>query len=250
MAQSWDVTRYEARHDYVWKYGAELIDLLSPQPNERILDLGCGPGQLTHEIARKGARVVGLDSAPAMIAQARINYPELSFVLASAAEYRSDDVFDAVFSNAALHWMKPPEAVAESIAHALKPGGRFVAEMGGHGNIRAILDGLRAALGDDYTRQRNPWYFPSIGEYASILEARGLVAESAALFARPTRLEGESGLRDWLDMFAGVFLDELPRARRNDVLEELDGRLRGSLHYDGAWHIDYQRLRITARKPA
>jgi trans-aconitate methyltransferase len=227
-----------------------LIELLSPQPNELILDLGCGPGQLTYEIAQKGARVVGLDSAPAMIAQARINYPGISFVLASAAEYRSEEAFDAVFSNAALHWMKPPEQVAESIARALKPGGRFVAEMGGHGNIGSILDALRSALGEDYTRQRNPWYFPSIGEYASVLEAQGLAVENAVLFPRPTRVEGENGLRDWLDMFAGVFLDELPGATRRDVLEKLEALLRGRLHSGGAWHIDYHRLRITARKPA
>lgn len=250
MAQSWDVSRYESRHDYVWKYGAALVELLAPQTGERILDLGCGAGQLTREIAQSGAYVLGIDSAPAMIAQARINYPHLHFLLVNATEYRDWEPFDAVFSNAALHWMKPPEPVVSTIVHALKPGGRFVAEMGGRGNIDRVLGALRAELGDGPVARRNPWYFPSIGEYASILEEHGLNVEDAMLFPRPTRLEGEHGLRDWLEMFAGVFLEGLAAAGRDALFEGMESRLAPTLHYDGAWHIDYRRLRIVARKNA
>jgi SAM-dependent methyltransferase len=182
---------------------------------------------------RAGADVVGIDNSPDMVAQARGNYPDLDFQIADGATFRTEKPFDAVFSNAALHWMKPPEAVAETLSAALKPGGRLVAEMGGKGNVRAITD----AVGS------HPWYYPSIGEYSSLLESQGLQVETAALFARPTAIEGESGLRDWLNMFYSMYSLE-------DRFPELERILRPKLYKDGTWYIDYVRLRVTARKPA
>ena len=228
---SWDPGLYDSTHHYVTDYGKSLLELLAPRAGERVLDVGCGTGHLTHEIAQTGAQVLGIDSSPAMIAQARQNYPKLKFQLIDAAQFRSDERFDAVFSNAALHWMQPPETVAAAMQGALKPGGRLVVEFGGHGNIASII---RAA-------DRNPWYFPSIGAYASILEQQGLDVDSAVLFARPTKVEGEEGLREWLNMF---FKPPLPEA---DV-ERMGAELRPLLYRDGSWYIDYRRLRITARK--
>jgi SAM-dependent methyltransferase len=247
-SQSWDVEHYESTHNYVWKLGAPLIGLLSPQAGERILDLGCGAGQLAAEIVSAGAEVVGVDSSPAMIAQARINYPGIRFVLSGAAGFTDPEPFDAVFSNAALHWMKPPEAVVDSIARALKTGGRFVAEMGGRGNIGQVVAALEAILGKEQVAARNPWYYPAIGEYASLLEQHGLDVENALLFDRPTRVDGEAGLRQWLEMFATSFLEGLDRKDRERLFEEMESRLRPSLFCDGAWYIDYRRLRIVARR--
>ncbi len=227
----WDPKQYDSRHHYVTDYGASLLSLLDPKPGERILDFGCGTGHLTNKIAQSGAKMVGIDSSPDMIAQARGNYPDIDFQVADGTTFRSEESFDAVFSNAALHWMRPPEAVAESLASALKPGGRLVAEMGGKGNIRTITD----AVGS------HPWYFPSIGEYSSLLERNGLEVETAALFARPTAIEGESGLRDWLKMFYSTYSLE-------DRFPELEEKLRPKLYKNGAWYIDYVRLRVTARK--
>src|SRR5579884_1060982 len=129
----WDAGQYEAGFQFVWQYGAGLVDLLHPEPGERVLDVGCGTGQLTNDIASRGALVLGIDSSPDMIAQARINYPKLQFRLVDAASFSSEQAFDAVFSNAALHWMKPPEPVVAAMSAALRPGGRLVAEMGGKG---------------------------------------------------------------------------------------------------------------------
>ena len=130
MSAGWDSTLYDAKHSFVWKHGASLLELLAPKPGERILDLGCGTGHLTAEIAKAGALVVGLDSSPTMIETARSAYPQLTFVEADARNFTLDAPCDAVFSNAALHWIHDADAVARSVHQALKPGGRFVAELG------------------------------------------------------------------------------------------------------------------------
>ena len=249
-AVSWDVARYESSHNYVSDFGAPLIDPLDPKPGERILDLGCGTGRLAFEIAQRGAAVTGLDSSPEMIAQARINYPShrhpaLNFVLNDASAPLDGEPYDGVFSNAALHWMKPPEPVAAAIARALAPNGRLVAEFGGAGNIASILQAFRAILGDDAVATRDPWFFPTIGQYAPLLERHGLMVETASLFARPTPVES---LRDWLEMFAGAFLAGLAPAPREELLVEMERCLAPTLHRDGVWYIDYRRLRVVARK--
>jgi len=150
-----------------------LLELLGPGKGERILDLGCGTGQLTADIAATGVQVVGLDSSPEMLGQARQNYPHLKFVLADATSFRFDEPFDAVFSNAALHWVKNADAAVGSIAAALRPDGRFVAEFGGKGNIASIMGALDAVFGAA-AGERCPWWFPGIGEYAPLLEHHGL----------------------------------------------------------------------------
>lgn len=228
-SQAWDPGLYDTTHHYVTDYGKSLLALLAPQPGERILDLGCGTGHLTHQIAEPGAEVVGIDSSPEMIAQARQNYPKLKFQLASALDFRTDRPFDAVFSNAALHWVQPPEQAAATMRAALRPGGRLVVEFGGRGNIASIL----AAAG------RNPWYFPSIGEYACILESQAFDVTSALLFDRPTQVDGEDGLQQWLTMF---FKPPLT----NPEITRMTDELRPRQYRDGAWFIDYKRLRITA----
>jgi len=240
---NWDATRYQDRHSFVWRYGASLLELLNPQPGERILDVGCGTGQLTHEIAQTGARVVGLDGSSEMLANARKNFPDLEFVLADASNFNFPEPFDAVFSNAVLHWVKNAEAAVSCIARALRPGGRFVAEFGGKGNIRTVMDALRAVLGPAADEQ-SPWYYPSIGEYAPILERHGLEVRNASLFDRPTPLQGEDGLEDWLRMFGQSYLLQLPPDRADEVIRELVNRLRPVFYRDGIWTVDYRRIRI------
>ncbi|MDQ6759212.1 MAG: class I SAM-dependent methyltransferase [Acidobacteriota bacterium] len=226
---TWEPGLYDAVHSYVSNFGKSLVEMLAPQPGERILDLGCGTGTLTHEIAASGARVVGLDPSTEMIGQARQNYPKLEFRLGDARTFRDPEPFDAVFSNAVLHWVKPPVEAVQTVRAALRSGGRFVAEFGGKGNITAVTGA--AGL--------NPWYFPSIGEYAALLEQNGFEVSSAALFERPTKLEGERGLREWVDMFYKPRLS-------TDVIERMEIELRPTLFRNGSWMIDYKRLRIAA----
>lgn len=226
---AWDPGLYDSTHHYVFDYGKNLVEVLAPQPGESILDLGCGTGHLTQQIAETGASVLGIDQSPEMIAQARQNYPKLAFQLASATTFRSERLFDAVFSNATLHWVLEAEAAIRTIRLALKPGGRFVAEFGGKGNIASVVQ----------SAGRNPWYFPGIGEYASLLERHGLEVTQASLFDRPTKVEGEQGLREWVGMFYKPPLD-------NDVISRMESELKPRLFRDGHWFIDYRRLRIIA----
>ena len=250
--KEWDASFYDSKHSYITKYGDNLIDLLSPRRGERILDLGCGTGHLTHRIAESGAAVVGIDSAPDMVETARRRYPDLEFERMDGADFRFDEPFDAVFSNAAIHWMKPPEGVAASISRALKPGGRVVAELGGRGNIRRVMAGIARGLHDQEDAagpDLNPWYFPSIGQYASLLEAHGLSVEYAILFDRPTPLDdGGNGMRNWLEMFASGILKAIPDDRRPAVIGAIERELRPVLYRDGTWYADYVRLRVVAIK--
>lgn len=249
MGDAWDSSLYEDRHSFVWKKAGELADLLDAKPGERILDLGCGTGHLTAQIAARGATVTGLDSSASMIAQARQNYPKIKFVLADAREFRFDEPFDAVFSNAALHWMPEASRVLGCVARALKPSGRFVLEMGGKGNIATIVDVLEAVLRESGYEARNPWYFPSAGEYATLLEEHGFEVEALWNFQRWSKLEHpEKGLREWLEMFAGPWFADVPASARGTMVAEIESRLRPGLFRDGSWWADYRRLRVVAKK--
>jgi len=248
MADKWDSSLYDDRHSFVWKKVGDLIDLLAPRPGQRILDLGCGTGHLTAQIAARGAVTTGLDASVSMIAQARQNYPKLKFVLGDASEFRFDDPFDAVFSNAALHWIPEAGAVIASVARALKPGGRFVLEMGGRGNIARIVEALSTVLREAGYSPRNPWYFPSAGEYATLLERHGFEVEALWTIERWNMLDHpEKGMREWLEMFAGVWFEDVPEQAREIIVAEIESRLRASLFCDGTWWADYRRLRIVAR---
>jgi SAM-dependent methyltransferase len=245
----WNAGLYDDAFSFVWQHGSNLIDLLAPQPGERVLDLGCGTGHLAQAIAERGAEVVGLDSAPSMVEQARRNYPNLRFEVADAAGFDLGR-FDAVFSNAVLHWVPQPQQVIASVRGALKPGGRFVAEFGGHGNVAALtaalLDAI-AAAGYPAGAERNPWFFPGIAEYTALLERGGLEPTLALLFDRPTLLDGgEAGLRNWIEMFADSFLAGVPAEGRNAIARDVERRLRPTRFRDGTWVADYRRLRVVA----
>ncbi|WP_422365948.1 class I SAM-dependent methyltransferase [Pelagibius sp.] len=245
-AQHWDPQRYNKNAGFVAELGAPLLDLLQLRAGERVLDLGCGEGALTAKLVDAGAEVVGVDASPDQIAAARARGLDARVMSGEALTFDGD--FDAVLSNAALHWMLKPDAVLQGVARALKPGGRFVAEMGGHGNVGAILDALMVALearGLD-ARSANPWYFPTPEAYQAKLEAAGFSVDSIALIPRPTPLPGAIG--GWLETFAEAFLKQVPPAERDGLIDAVAERLRPQLcDSEGNWTADYVRLRFAAR---
>jgi len=250
MADRWDSSLYDDRHSFVWKNSSDLIDILDPCEGERVLDLGCGTGHLTAKIAERGAEVIGLDSSVSMIAQARQNFPRLKFQLADARDFHFNAPFDAVFSNAALHWVRDADAVVKCVAAALRPGGRLVIEMGCKGNIALVTRGIEAVLTEAGYEARHTWYFPSVAEYATVLERHGFEVRSALTFPRWNKLEHpERGLREWLDMFAGAYFEAVSREQREPIVREIESRLRPVLWCDGAWWADYRRLRVVAMTP-
>jgi trans-aconitate methyltransferase len=254
MAQQakWDAGLYDDKHSFVYKMAEGLLGLLAAQPGEKILDIGCGTGHLTAKIAANGAEVTGLDRSPEMVRQARSAYPKIRFEVADATQIPLEESFDAVFSNATLHWIKEPEKVIGQISRLLRPGGRFAAEFGGHGNTAEFVAALDRAWRQLKLPQPmpNPWYYPSLGEYAGMLEKHGLEVTYGLLFDRPTPLEdGENGLRNWLKMFGGAVFEKLADRQRDEVIEAIVHQARPTLFHDSRWVMDYRRLRVVAKKP-
>jgi trans-aconitate methyltransferase len=250
--QAWNPLHYDRAGAFVPKLAADLVELLLPQAGERVLDLGCGTGDLTAQLAASGAHVLGLDASSEMLSEARRKYPSLSFRLGDGQELDFDQELDAVFSNAALHWMPRADDVATGVARALRPGGRFVAEFGGAHCVQTLRDAVRDELTErnwsDARHGTPDWFFPTVPQYARVLEQAGLFVRSALWFERPTRLEGEDGLRTWLELFCLPLLQALGQERA-DVVLGVERRCRAALFRDGSWWLDYTRLRVVASKP-
>jgi trans-aconitate methyltransferase len=246
--QSWDPDAYARNARFVSDLGAPVVELLAPHAGERILDLGCGDGALTIKLADLGCDVVGVDSsAPQIEAARRLG---LDARVINGARLNFDAEFDAVFSNAAIHWMKPVDDVIAGVWRAIRPGGRFVAEFGGHGCVetikRALIDALaRRGIDGDAI---NPWYFPTVEDYSARLERHGFTVSYIALIPRPTPLPTE--INGWLETFAQSFIAPLAKNDRADFIDEVREALRPKLcDADGKWFADYVRIRFAARKP-
>jgi trans-aconitate methyltransferase len=248
MQQTWDASLYAGNGRFVALLAGSLVEALEPKAGERILDLGCGDGFLTQRLAESGATMVGVDSSPQMIAAAQERGVDARYAGGEALPFEGE--FDAVFSNAALHWMTDHDAVLRGVYRALKPGGRFVAECGGQGNIAAIRVALLAVLtrlGIPAERIENNHFFSS-AEYRARLESHGFLVEQITLTPRLTPLP--SGMADWLQTFRSSVLEQLAASERPAAVEQIVGLLKPALcDREGNWTADYVRLRFVARRP-
>lgn len=248
----WNADLYDSKHSFVFQYGENVLELLNVKPGEHVLDLGCGTGYLANQIKAQGGIVIGADASPEMITKAKAEYPDVDFVVADGTSFHFDEPFDAVFSNATLHWIKDADAVIKNVYNSLKPGGRFVAEMGGKGNMAQIIAATTTVLnkyGYGANKANNPWYFPSTVEYATKLEAAGFRVTFTAQFDRPTLLQdGRQGVAKWLNMFGPSFFKNIPETELKQILEEITDILEPDYNKDGEWYADYKRLRFIAVK--
>jgi SAM-dependent methyltransferase len=246
-SQTWDPERYARNARFVADLGAPVVELLAPQAGERILDLGCGDGVLTAKLAAMGCEVIGVDASAPQIEAARKLGVDARVM--DGENLAFDNEFDAVFSNAALHWMRNPDKVIAGVHRALRPQGRFVAEFGGHGCVAKIKKALVEAL-----NRRNingeaaiPWFFPTVEDYSQRLTKAGLAINYIALIPRPTPLPGD--VTAWLETFAESFTNSLPLADRPAYIAEVQEVLRPQLcDAEGKWTADYVRLRFSAKK--
>jgi trans-aconitate methyltransferase len=244
----WNPASYAKNARFVSDLGEPLLKLLDPKPGEAILDLGCGDGTLTQKIAAFGCDVYGVDSSLAQTRAAKTR--GVRGMVMDARRLCLTKSFDAVFTNAALHWMKPPEDVVASVWNCLRTGGRFVGEFGGQGNVERVRTALHAAL-----RRRgidpaaiDPWYYPSPRQFSGLLRKAGFAIDALDLIPRPTKLPGD--ILEWLNIFAQPFVAPLGAAERDDYLAEVRGALASDLlDTSGNWIVDYARLRFAALKP-
>ncbi len=245
--QRWDASQYAANGRFVADLAGEVVGWLNPQPGERVLDLGCGDGALTVSLTAAGAVVTGVELDPSMTAAARGR--GLTVVERSMTALEFDGTFNAVFSNAALHWVRDQPAVVAGVHRALVPGGRFVAEMGGLGNIAAIRVALAAVCRrcDVDAEEIAQSYFPSAAQYRTVLQEAGFTVERIELIPRPTLVK--AGMAAWLHTFRRAVLAALPEADRDAVVNEVVALLEPVLRDDaGTWWADYVRLRFIARR--
>ncbi|AFD07980.1 class I SAM-dependent methyltransferase [Solitalea canadensis] len=248
----WNADLYDQSHSFVYKYGEDLLGLLEAEPGMRILDIGCGTGHLTAKIAESGADIVGIDKSSTMVEQAKKLFPHLLFEVQDAANFQFIQPFDAVFSNATLHWILNKEEAAICMFRNLTRGGKLVLEMGGKGNVQQICDAIKTVLTEKgYLKNAeiNFWYFPSLSEYTYLLEKTGFRVLLAAHFDRETELaDPETGMYDWIKMFGGNYFVGLSDSETEQVIAAAVELLWKTNHRNGKWYGDYKRLRIVAVK--
>ncbi|CAI8182904.1 MAG: putative methyltransferase [Formosa sp. Hel1_33_131] len=248
----WKPELYNDKHSFVYTYGENLILLLDPKKNERILDLGCGSGQLTFKINELAKETIGIDQSQEMIDAAKLKFNKIEFLVGDAEDFKFNEQFDSIFSNATLHWVKNYKRAIKCMFENLKVNGKIVLEFGGKGNVQTIVNQLKGSLryrGYHEQSKLDLWYFPSIGEYSTALESVGFRVLLAEHYDRPTELSDEkSGIKDWISMFAESFFRNVNPVHIEEIKNEVQEKLKEECLINGKWFADYKRIRIVAIK--
>jgi trans-aconitate methyltransferase len=246
----WDAKKYTQDFSYVHQYGNDLTKLIDKKEQTTVLDLGCGNGALTQKLAEEGMLAFGMDASADLLQIARKKYPGLSFLKGDATNFNLPEPVDVVFSNAVFHWIerkKQPDLL-QCVYRSLNPNGQFVFEFGGRGNNALIYGVLKSEFQKRKFVYQFPFYFPTIGEYCSLLEQTGFKVTYAVLFERMTELQGKNGLTDWIRMFVKTPFENIPDLEQEEIITETVQKLRSKLFYNGKWHADYVRIRCKALK--
>ena len=250
MNIKWDADKYTKDFSFVHQYGNDVAELIDCEKGSTLIDLGCGNGALTKAPQERGYRVTGMDSSEELLGIARGKYPEIPFIRADATDFSVEEAVDVIFSNAVFHWIDR-EKQADMLAcvyNALKEKGQFVFEFGGHGNNALIHGALREVFSEHGYEYRMPFYFPTIGEYAALVEQAGFQVRYAVLFDRPTELKGSDGLKEWIQMFVKIPFTTVDDEEREEIICQAVERLRNTLYREDRWYADYVRIRMRAVK--
>jgi 2-isopropylmalate synthase len=245
--QNWNAEQYQKDASFVSQLGTPVLELLAPQSAEKILDLGCGDGTLTLQIQNRDCEVLGIDSSESMIAKAQAKGLKAQVLSAEKIDYHHQ--FDAVFTNAVLHWVDDIDAVVTNVYRALKANGKFIGEFGGQGNIQALTSQMSATFQEfpEFGEFHNPWYFPSTEEFALVLERTGFQIQYIELISRPTPLK--SGIENWLDIFANNITNHLNSEQKEIFIAEVTKKLKPLIFSETeGWVADYVRIRFKTLK--
>jgi trans-aconitate methyltransferase len=245
----WNSKLYDNKHSFVAEYGKSMIDLVNVEEDQKILDLGCGTGIITNELAKEGATVIGIDSSIDMIKKAKSNYPNLNFQVGDATNLCFQNYFDTIFSNAVFHWIPNQKKLLCSIYNSLKDNGKLICEFGAKNNVFQIQTAFEKALKQKGYSYSSEFYFPSKDEYKLLLEETGFEIQHIIEYDRPTPLyDGEKGLRNWVCQFFASYLSNIPYEETEQILFETEKFCKNSIWKDNQWIADYRRIQIIALK--
>ncbi|MGN1104665.1 MAG: class I SAM-dependent methyltransferase [Candidatus Coproplasma sp.] len=250
MNINWNSDNYDKNFNFVYGYGEGVADLISEPQGSLVVDLGCGTGALTNKLAQRGYNVIGIDASKQMLNRAKAAYPDLRFIHADALSFTLKQQADVIFSNAVFHWIdrRNQPTLLKNIARNLKQGGRLVCEFGGYGCAQTVHNALKTCFESRHLPYHHPHYFPTIGEYAPLLEGAGLRVTYAVLFNRPTRQVGEHGVADWINMFLPAVFKDIDEQEKGEIIAEAEELMRPTLYTSDGWFVDYVRIRLTAVK--
>jgi len=250
MNIKWNADEYKSNFGFVYQYGEDVLNLINAEKDALVVDLGCGNGTLSKKLSDKGYRVLGIDASEDMLKIAKEQYPEIEFQLADARKFQMAEKADVIFSNAVLHWIDADqqEKLIQNISNQLKTGGQFVCEFGGKGCAETVHSTLEKCFSQHGLTYHRTFYFPTIGEYAPVLEKYGFKVEYAVLFDRPTEQKTKDGLANWIRMFVTAPFVGIDEETTEDIISQTVKELEGILYHDGKWYVDYVRIRFKAKK--